>query len=249
MTIPMKTLTNAFAILLLFSLITSCSSAAASDGYIVESGYDHPIPEEVERHDPVPISFWQLPLWVMILHITYMPVEMLVSLKALTYFGCKRISGSNVLDHEIRLRIYDYIRKNPGVHYSDIANETGINRGTLRYHLAILKMQKVIVPYKTRGRIHYFLNESTYGEKEKVALAALKNEKHRRIISEILSSGQITHGKLAENIGVSAPTINWHIRHLKEEGIVRADTDGRHTTYCIDHGIIELLRKYDRCIT
>jgi predicted transcriptional regulator len=245
MTIPMRKITNAFAILMLFSLILSGFSAAASDGYIiVESGYDHPIPKGAERHDPVPISFWELPLWVMILHITGMPVEMLASLKTLTYLGCKRIFGHNVLDHEIRLRIYDYIRKNPGVHYSDIANETGINRGTLRYHLAMLKMQKVIVPYKTRGRIHYFLNESTYGEKEKVALAALKNEKRRRIISEILSSGQITHGKLAGRIGVSAPTINWHIRHLKEEGIVRADTDGRHTAYSIDQGIVELLRKY-----
>ncbi len=241
MAIPMKKILNAFAILLLFSLILFGSSAV-SDGYIiVESGYDHPIPEGAERHDPVPISFWQLPLWIMILHITGMPVEMLASLKTLTYLGCKRISGSNVLDHEVRLRIYDCIRKNPGVHYSDIANETGINRGTLRYHLAMLKMQKVIVPYKTRGRIHYFLNEDIYGEKEKAVLAALKNEKHRRIISEILNCGQITHETLAEKIGVSAPTISWHIRHLKEQGIVRADTDGRHTTYCIDCGYAELM--------
>ncbi len=93
------------------------------------------------------------------------------------------------------------------------------------------------------------MNESTYGEKEKVAFAAMKNEKHRRIISEILNSGQITHKTLAGRIGVSAPTINWHIRHLKEEGIVRADTCGRYTTYSIDHGIIELLRRYDRRIT
>ena len=241
MAIPMKKILNAFAILLLFSLILFGSSAV-SDGYIiVESGYDHPIPEGAERHDPVPISFWQLPLWIMLLHITAMPVETLAPLKALAYLGYKRISGYNVLDHEVRLKIYDYIRKNPGVHYSDIANKTGVNRGTLRYHLMMLKMQKVIVPYKTRGRIHYFLNESTYGEKEKIALAALKNEKHKRIISEILNHGQINHEKLAEKIGVSAPTINWHIRHLKEEGIVRADTDGRHTTYCIDCGYAELM--------
>jgi len=237
----MRKILNAFAILLLFSLILSGSSAV-SDGYIiVESGYDHPIPEGAERHDPVPISFWQLPLWIMLLHITCMPVETLVSLKALTYLGCKRISGSNVLDHEIRLKIYDFIQKNPGVHYIAIANETGINRGTLRYHLAMLKVQNVIVPYKTRGRIHYFLNESTYGEKEKAAIAALKNDKHRRIISEILNSERITHGELAEKVGVSPPTINWHIGHLKEQGIVRADTDGRYTAYSIDREYGELL--------
>ena len=78
------------------------------------------------------------------------------SSKALTYPGCKRIFGYNVLDHEVRLKIYDYIRKNPGVHYSDIANETNINRGTLRHHLMMLKKQNKVIPYKTRGMIHYF---------------------------------------------------------------------------------------------
>jgi predicted transcriptional regulator len=89
--------------------------------------------------------------------------------------------------------------------------------------------------------IRYFLNEGTYGEKEKAVLAALKNEKHRRIISEILNCDRITHETLAGKIGVSAPTINWHIRHLKEEGIVRADTNGRHTEYSINRGYRELL--------
>ena len=37
-----------------------------------------------------------------------------------------------------------------------------------------------------------------------------------------------------QRIWVSAPTINWHIGHLKEEGIVRADANGRHTEYSID---------------
>ena len=85
------------------------------------------------------------------------------------------------------------------------------------------------------------MNESTYGEKEKAVFSALKNDKYRRIISEILNCDWITHEKLAEKVGVSAPTINWHIRHLKEEGIVRADTDGRYTAYSIDHGYSELL--------
>ena len=120
------------------------------------------------------------------------------------------------------------------MHYSDIANVTNINRGTLRYHLMMLDKQNRVISYKTRGKIHYFLNGSTYGEKEKIAITALKNDKHKRIISEILDSGQITHKTLAEKIGVSAPTINWHIRHLKEEGIVRADANGRHTEYSID---------------
>jgi predicted transcriptional regulator len=77
--------------------------------------------------------------------------------------------------------------------------------------------------------------------KKRVALVALKNYKRRRIMSEILSSGQIIHESLAEKIKVSAPTISWHIRHLKEEGIVRADADGRYTAYSIDRDYVMLM--------
>ncbi|MCD4843197.1 MAG: winged helix-turn-helix transcriptional regulator, partial [Methanosarcinales archaeon] len=94
------------------------------------------------------------------------------------------------------------------------------------------------------GKSHYFLNESTYGKKEKVLLAALKNGRRRRIIIEILNCEQITNKTLAGKIGVSAPTINWHIGHLSEEGIVSTDMNGRHTSYCIDHGYGELLHNF-----
>ncbi|NIA09513.1 MAG: winged helix-turn-helix transcriptional regulator [Nitrospiraceae bacterium] len=68
---------------------------------------------------------------------------------------------------------------------------------------------------------------------------------HERLNTyEILTSEQITHEKLAERIGVSAPTINWHIRHLKEQGIVGAVMDGRYTAYSIDRGYYELLRDH-----
>ena len=229
---------------LLFLLLISTSVAATE--YTVrpclsnESGASV-AGEEVRELEVKTMPYWMFLLWMISMQITP-ATEILFSARFLYVLGgYRRIHRSNVLKNTNRDRIYGFISSNPGTYPNEIIKEIGLNKGVVEYHLGILEEQKVIVPYKTRGRIHYFLNESTYGEKEKVALAALKNEKHRRIISEILSSGQITHGKLAENIGVSAPTINWHIRHLEEEGIVRADADGRHTSYCVDYGYAELM--------
>ena len=184
------------------------------------------------------ITFWELPLWIQVYYVSGILMAFLGSLKIFPAI-ISRIK--RFIENQNRQSIFKYISDNPCTTTAEMSRNLGINRGTLQYHLMMLKKRNRVIPYKTRGKIHYFLNESTYGEKEKVALAALKNEKHRRIISEILNSEQITHEKLAERIGVSAPTINWHIRHLKEEGIVRADTDGRHTAYSIDRGYSELL--------
>ena len=197
--------------------------------------------EEVRELEVIPIPYWLFLLWLISAQITP-AIDILFSARFLYILGgYRKIHRSNVLENTNRAKIYSFVSSNPGTYPNEIIKEIEVNKGVVEYHLGILEEQKMIVPYKTRGKIHYFLNESTYREKEKAVLSALKNEKHRRIISEILSSGQITHENLVGRIGVSAPTINWHIRHLKEEGIVRADTNGRYTAYSIDRGYSELL--------
>ena len=197
--------------------------------------------EEVRELEVKTMPYWLFLLWLISVQITSAP-EIQFSARFLYVLGgYRRIYQSNVLKNTNRDRIYGFVSSNPGTYPNEIIKETELNKGVVEYHLGMLEEQNMIISYKTRGRIHYFLNESTYGEKEKVALATLKNDKHRRIILEILNCEQITHETLAGRIGVSAPTINWHIRHLKEQGIVRTDTDGRYTAYSIDRGYSELL--------
>ena len=197
--------------------------------------------EEVRELEVISIPYWLFLLWLISAQITP-ATEILLSARFLYVLGgYRRIHRSNVLENTNRDRIYNFISSNPGTYPNEIIKEIGVNKGVVEYHLGMLEEQKMIVPYKTRGKIHYFLNESTYGEKEKAVLSVLKNDKHRRIVSEILDCDRITHETLAGKIGVSAPTINWHIRHLKEQGIVRADANGRHTEYSINRGYRELL--------
>ena len=200
--------------------------------------------EEVRELDVIPIPYWLFLLWLISAQITP-ATEILFSARFLYVLGgYRRIHQSNVLKNTNRDRIYGFINSNPGTYPNEIIKETGLNRGVVEHHLKTLENQNMVVSHKVCGKSNYFLNASTYGEKEKVLLVELKNERRRRIILEILNCEQITHETLAGRIGVSAPTINWHIRHLKGEGIVSADMDGRHTSYCIDHGILELLQEH-----
>ena len=187
------------------------------------------------------ITFWELPLWIQVYYVSGLLMAFLGTLKI---FPAIITRIKRFVENQNRQSIFKYISDNPCTTTAEISRNLGINRGTLQYHLMMLKRQNRVIPYKTRGKIYYFLNESTYGEKEKTVLSALKNEKRRRIISEILDCDRITHETLAERIGVSAPTINWHIRHLKDEGIVRADANGRHTEYRINRGYRELLHNF-----
>ena len=226
------------AILSIFIFLIFSTTALSDDGgYVVRPHVEGGVGVDSTGADAT-ITFWELPLWIQVYYVSGL---LMAFLGALKIFPAIIIQIKRFIENQNRQSIFKYISDNPCTTTTEISRNLGINRGTLRYHLMMLKKRNRVILYKSRGKIHYFLNESTYGEKEKAVLAALKNDKHRMIISEILNCGQITHETLAKKIGVSAPTINWHIRHLKEEGIVRADTDGRHTTYCIDCGYAELM--------
>ena len=229
---------------LLFLLLIS-TSVAATEYTVRPSLSKEPgasvAGEEVRELEVKTMPYWLFLLWLISAQITSAPEIQFLARFFYVLGGYRRIHRSNVLKNTNRDMIYGFISSNPGTYPNEIIKEIELNKGVVEYHLGMLEEQSMVVSHKTRGRIHYFLNESTYGEKEKAALAALKNEKHRRIISEILNHGQITHETLAGRIGVSAPTISWHIGHLKEQGIVRADTDGRYTAYSIDREYGELL--------
>ena len=226
------------ALLSLFIFLIFSTTALSDDGgYVVRPHVEDGVGVDSTGADAT-ITFWELPLWIQVYYVSGLLMAFLGSFKI---FPAVLSRIKRFLENQNRQTIFKYILDNPGTTTVEISRNLGMNRGTLSHHLMMLEKQNRVIPYKTRGRVHYFLNESTYGEKEKVALAALKNDKHKRIILEILNCEQITHEKLAEKIGVSVPTINWHIRHLKEQGIIRADTDGRYTAYSIDRGYYELL--------
>jgi len=237
----MKKITFAAAILLLFLLIFLPSDPADDDGYIVESGHDHPIPEGVKAHDPVPISFWQLPLWVMILHVTAMPIEMLASLKTLTYLGYKRIFGCNVLDQEARSKIYNHIKENPGVHYSAIADETGINRGTLRYHLKILQMWDKVHVFHSTGYTRYFENNMKFDEYDQRVLHHLKNDTSKKILEELVENPDVSRKDISLAVGVSGPSVSWYMKQLCADDIVSTSREGRHVRYRLNSEAAESL--------
>jgi predicted transcriptional regulator len=163
--------------------------------------------------------------------------------------GYKRISRSNVLENTNRDKLYGNIKYFPGSYFSEIITVTGLNKGTAEYHLRMMKTEEMITTYKTNGKLRYFLNHSTYNKEEKTVISVLKNDVHRKIILEILNNQSINHKTLAEKIGVSAPTITQHIKHLKEQGIVKVDTKGWYTIYSIDSNCLDSLKKYMNSIT
>jgi len=66
-----------------------------------------------------------------------------------------RIKGKKVLGNRIRRNILNYIKKNPGNHYSNVLRQLDVSRGTLTHHLRRLEEEKLIV-VREDGKFKYF---------------------------------------------------------------------------------------------
>ena len=234
--------------LLFFFFLLLVSSAGATEYTVRPSLSDEfgtsVAGEDVQEIEVKPIPYWMFLLMLGFAHVTPAP-EFLYPIKFVPVLGgCKRIGRSNTLANLNRERLYDFIKSYPGAYFNEIIKKTGLNRGTVRYHLEVLERQNKIECYKANGKARYFQNSFTYGEKDKAVIAALRNDMDRKIILGILDGQCISNETLVEKMGIAASTISWHIKHLREQGIVRADTEGRYTTYSIDSDYLDSIWGY-----
>lgn len=224
-----------FFILLLLSTIISVAHA----GFSVET-YSPPAGSFDASGTDNLVSFFDLPLWIQISWITGCILGIL-GLITLWPFILSRIQ--NVLKSENRLTLLQYIGNNPGCTITDLSNGTGINRGTVKYHLYMLLAQRKIVRRKS-GRVSYLFTNGGMQLEKKQIYGYIRNPAKRQILSEILTSPGISNKEIAKKLQLGRSTVHWHLQQLLDEKIVVGRWDGRNMNYVLLPDVEDILREY-----
>lgn len=232
-------------VLVLISCLGAVSVVAAQE-YTVTSGYDSPVPAGAEARVPVPVPFWSLPLWLMLAQLVLVPPEILVAIKLWAYMGIRRVSGGNVLDQGVRARIYEYIRLHPGIHMRGLSAEMGMKMGTLRYHLNVLRHMHKIAVSEDPASVRFFENSGTYSPEEQQIHKHLRNGTTKKILAVLLDRPMATRQEIADEIGISGPSVSWHMKRLEEDRIVTPRRDGRMAAYEIPAPVAGYLNRQIR---
>lgn len=199
--------------------------------YYITSGYDHPVEGTIVY--PQPVSFWELPLWIILLQFVFLTAEIFAMVKWWGLFGFSRVSGKNVFDNDTRRGIYECIRKNPGIHMRGILKETDVALGTLRYHINQLHRNHTIAILEDRGHTHYFENSGTYSAEQQHVLKHMRNGTTRKILEVLAVNSFATRKDIAESLGIAGSTVTYHMKRLEEDGVIDVRSDGRFVKYVI----------------
>ena len=223
-----------FLALALFALLWSPAAAAK---IIVEPGPAE-LPTDVTYIDD---EFF-MPLWsyppmelltiLLLIHcpLLAMPVELVYSAGVMAYLGYR--TSRSPLDNTNRHRIYACIRDHPGIAPAEIARATGINRGTVHYHLSCLQDAGLVSILRRKGRAGYFRNGDC-NPTEKAMYLHLNNDIRRQILALLLEKPGITQSEIADIMGIARSTAAWYLQKLAADELVESDRDGRTVHYAL----------------
>ena len=117
-------------------------------------------------------------------------------------------------------RILHFVQNNPGCHLRKVKEMIGISQGTVQYHTDRLEKMGRITSTRSGLYKHYF-PVGVFQNNEKEILQILSQETARRILMFIVERQAPTQTDIANNIEISASSVNWHIRRLTKFRLVK----------------------------
>ncbi len=182
---------------------------------------DKELKKILEKDNPneIPISFWELPLWIKIHYIVTVFLGLLATWKLLPIVITKVKSA---LENVKRRKILRIIMENQGLSLTELEKITGENRSTLRFHLSKLEQDGWIKSVKRGKNRLILLNTSNINP-----TAVVKGRK-REIIELLKESGGLTLNQIAERLKLNVKTVYYHLKELRKMGILTRNKEGKY---------------------
>jgi predicted transcriptional regulator len=147
---------------------------------------------------------------------------------------CLVARDSTPLSLEVRRRIYDHVRRYPGLHLSEIARALSMDKMHARYHLDRLHEHDLVSIIREDQYVRYFPRQETpLGARDEVArdekpiVALLRQAPALRIVLLLLEHRQLTFTAASEHLDLPRATLHYQIGRLEKAELIDNDRDGR----------------------
>lgn len=176
------------------------------------------------------LSFWDLPLKLQIVTISVIILALGWKISALLLASIKKYPRN-----KNRQDILEFIGNNPGATVNQIKKDRGINRGTVRYHVNVLKEAGKIVLFQNGKNISIFKNERKLWSKKHQTIIEpyMKSTTCKEVCKTIYENPGITNAELSRKMKVSKATISLHTKTLENMNCLKLKLNGRFKKYYI----------------
>ncbi|MBP2133952.1 putative transcriptional regulator [Methanomicrobium sp. W14] len=252
---PVKVKVLILIYLLCITILFSCHTCADDkiiqirNGYIVTSAYNENLSGR-EVSDSKEVDLWntspQMILNTLISEkipffgdITITLLEIVIASGSILLLGYKSINRKNIFQNKARKEIFEIIKKNPGISFSEIVKALSITKTKAKYHMGVLVSYGAVRPFSENGHTGYFKNNDTYTISEMKMSLVQKNATDKQILEVLGSRPGITRKQLAEAMGIKGPSVSWHMKRLRDSGYIYSVKTGRNTRFYLNRSLPE----------
>jgi DNA-binding transcriptional ArsR family regulator len=131
------------------------------------------------------------------------------------------ISPKEALKNPQRAMLYGFVRGNPGVHLKKLSEEFAMKTSSILWHIRKLESAELVRSERANGfRVFYPVEGGIEMKRVSRAITALQNPNARALFQALESRGGVTPAQLASRLAIHAGTVRWHLRKLREFGLV-----------------------------
>ena len=141
----------------------------------------------------------------------------------------KTFTKEDLLTLDIRRIIYQFILKNPGLHFRELVRRLNIPRSTLEYHLKYLEKKEFLIIKRDSKYNNYFISKDI-DKREKNILQIIRIETTRNVLLYVFFMVVASQIELSKELDKHPTTINFHLKRLLKHGIIE--------TVEIENGVI-----------
>lgn len=147
-----------------------------------------------------------------------------------------------------RKRVYDAIRRYPGIHIRGLERALGLSSPLVQYHLKRLVEEGFVEAHDQGGYSRYY--PTSKGKAARVTakdvplVGLLREEVPLHVVLLILDRGPLTHAELVEELGVAKSTASYHLAKLAEAGVIVRDSGSHRLRLAERDRVYRLLLAY-----
>lgn len=146
--------------------------------------------------------------------------------------GTRHVTRENVLDHDTRNAMYEYIWETGAAHLRRIADALELSTTNATWHLDKLVDANLIGEVKVNGYRMYYPKGGGRLLKEQCLIAGqIQSENARAVVDHVANNPGSHQREIARALDVNHGTARWHLSRLAENGLLVAREEGRTTTY------------------
>lgn len=152
-----------------------------------------------------------------------------------------------ILELEIRRKIYTLIKEHPGLYLSKISGLLKIRISLAEYHLNYLENHDLISCLKDEGYKRYYIKDEI-GREDKRILSLLSKKTPLKIVLVLLKYPNIRHRDLIKYFDIAPSTLSYYLKQLFKRGIITIDSENKGKLgYKVvnEKEIIRIITKYE----